>query len=74
MGGPKGLTPYGPHGPPLDVIPAQAGIQLFFWVPACAGMTQGPPGVSFPRKWESSCFFLDSRLRGNDTGGGGKET
>jgi hypothetical protein len=26
------------------------------------------PWVSFPRKWESRCFFLDSCLRRNDTG------
>ena len=27
-----------------------------------------PSCMSFPRKWESSCFFLDCCLRGNDTG------
>jgi hypothetical protein len=31
----------------LYVIPAEAGIQLFFWIPAYAGMTPRPLNSSF---------------------------
>jgi hypothetical protein len=49
---------------PLYVIPAKAGIQLFFWVPACAGMTQGTRhslgerGDAFPPPSKAPGFLL----------------